>query len=370
LRFEPAKTTDAPVWRVRGVLLPDDEVHDLYLVGDRVTLQPQRGAQTLTEHGFILPGLIDAHCHIGLRTSGTPAADLTEAKALATANRSTGVLGIRDAGSPLPYPQLDDDPDMPRLVRAGRHLAPPGRYVPTVAAECTPAQLPAAVTAEAAAGNGWIKLVADFFDPKPGDIAANWTPTAVQDAIRLAHRLGVRVAAHTLGHTAIEPLITAGVDSIEHGTGLTEPLIDLMARNGTALVPTMLAVDSMRHVAAVAETSYPAYTATLRGALERFPHLVRDAHDAGVPIYIGTDAGCEVRHGRIVEEILTLHRRTGIPAGELLASASWRARDWLNLGQLTEGGPADLTIYDHDPRRDLAALRAPTRVVLRGRVVR
>jgi imidazolonepropionase-like amidohydrolase len=192
----------------------------------------------------------------------------------------------------------------------------------------------------------------------------------VQDAIRVAHRLGVRVAAHTLGHTAIEPLITAGVDSIEHGIGLTEPLIDLMARNGTALVPTMLAVDTMRHVAALAETSYPEYAATLRAALERFPHMIRSAHDAGVPIYIGTDAGCEVRHGRIVEEIITLHHRTGIPASDLLAAASWRGRDWLHLGGLTEGGAADLTIYDHDPRHDLAALRTPTRVILRGRIVR
>ena len=356
-------------WRVRGVVLPDDEVRDVYLVGDRVTLEPQPGADTLIDGGFILPGLVDAHCHIGLRTSGAPVADTAEAAGLATVDRDTGVLGLRDAGSPLPYPELRDRPDLPRLVRAGRHLAPPGRYVPGVALECTPDELPSAIATQAALGDGWVKVVADFFDADRDGIVANWPADVLRDAVRTAHELGVRVAAHTLGGAAVEALVAAGIDSVEHGTGLTEPLIATMARHGTALVPTVLAVDSMRHVAALAERDHPGYAADLRRSLDRFPDIVRAAHDAGVPIYVGTDAGCEVRHGRIVEEMLALHRRTGIPADAVLAAASWNARDWLGLGRLTEGGPADLTVYAHDPRLELTTLRTPVRVVLRGRVL-
>jgi imidazolonepropionase-like amidohydrolase len=51
---------------VRGVVLPDDEVRDLYLVGDRVTFDPVPDAETIASEGFVLPGLVDAHCHLGI----------------------------------------------------------------------------------------------------------------------------------------------------------------------------------------------------------------------------------------------------------------------------------------------------------------
>jgi imidazolonepropionase-like amidohydrolase len=55
---------------------------------------------------------------------------------------------------------------------------------------------------------------------------------------------------------------------------------------------------------------------------------------------------------------------------DALAAGSWRARAWLGLGGIEEGAPADLVVYDADPRADLQVLRAPSRIVLRGRVVR
>jgi imidazolonepropionase-like amidohydrolase len=59
----------------------------------------------------------------------------------------------------------------------------------------------------------------------------------------------------------------------------------------------------------------------------------------------------------------------GIPAVDVLASASWRAREWLGFPGLVEGGLADLVVYPEDPRTDLRVVRAPRRIVLRGRVV-
>ena len=106
-------------WHVRGVVLPDDELIDLWLVGDRVTREPVADAVTLSDGGYILPGLVDAHCHLGIRPGGGPIESLDEARALAAIDRDRGVLAIRDAGSPYPYPELDGDPDMPRLARAG-----------------------------------------------------------------------------------------------------------------------------------------------------------------------------------------------------------------------------------------------------------
>jgi imidazolonepropionase-like amidohydrolase len=100
-----------------------------------------------------------------------------------------------------------------------------------------------------------------------------------------------------------------------------------------------------------------------------FPGVVRAAHEAGVPIYVGTDAGGGIRHGLAAEEMLLLHS-AGIPAADVLASASWRAREWLGFPGLVEGGLADLVVYPSDPRTDLAVVRHPRRIVLRGTVVR
>ena len=58
-----------PGQRFRGPVLPDGEVRDLYVVDGRITLEAQAGAETVAE-GWIVPGLVDAHCHIGLDDHG------------------------------------------------------------------------------------------------------------------------------------------------------------------------------------------------------------------------------------------------------------------------------------------------------------
>jgi imidazolonepropionase-like amidohydrolase len=59
----------------------------------------------------------------------------------------------------------------------------------------------------------------------------------------------------------------------------------------------------------------------------------------------------------------------GIPQREVIAQASWRGREWLGLPGLVEGAPGDLIVYEADPRRDLAAVMSPQRMILRGAVV-
>jgi imidazolonepropionase-like amidohydrolase len=59
----------------------------------------------------------------------------------------------------------------------------------------------------------------------------------------------------------------------------------------------------------------------------------------------------------------------GIPQADVIAQASWRAREWLGLPGLEEGAPADLIVYATDPRCDLSALYSPQRTVLRGAVL-
>jgi imidazolonepropionase-like amidohydrolase len=355
---------------VRGVLLPEDEVRDLWLVGDRVSPEPVPGAETVFDGGFILPGLVDAHCHIGMTPDGAPVSGLDQARELAATDRDAGVLAIRDAGSPYPYPELDHHPEVPRLARAGRHVAPVKRYLRDIGIEVPAGEVAATVTRQAAAGNGWVKLVGDWIDRDRGDLAPAWDAATLAGAVAAAHAAGVRMTTHTFGEEAVAVLVRAGIDCVEHGTGLSPDLIDELARRGTALVPTMLNVATFDQIAARAEEKFPAYAAHMRALAARFPAVVRAAVEAGVPVYVGTDAGGGVAHGLAVAEMLALHERAGMTPAEVLRAGSWGARAWLGFPGLEPGGLADLVGYDTDPRADLRVLREPRRIILRGRVRR
>jgi imidazolonepropionase-like amidohydrolase len=100
----------------------------------------------------------------------------------------------------------------------------------------------------------------------------------------------------------------------------------------------------------------------------RVRQTVGAAVEAGVPVYAGTDAGGGIAHGRIVDEIVALHEM-GLSRTDALAAGSWHAREWLGFRGIEEGAAADVIVYDTDPRTDLAALRSPSRIVLRGRVI-
>jgi imidazolonepropionase-like amidohydrolase len=338
----------------------------VWLVGDRVTFEPVPGAVSVCDRGFILPGLVDAHCHIGI-TLGGPPATMAEAREAAFVDRAAGVLAIRDAGSPLPYgPAFDDDVDFPRLARAGRHIAAPRRYLRDIGVEVSAEDLDAEVRTQAAAGSGWVKLVGDWIDRSLGDLAPSWDGAALRSAVATAHREGARVAAHVFAEESVAALVRAGIDSVEHGTGLSDDDIAVMAEKGTALVPTLLNVRTFDRIAAQAQEKFPTYAAHMLALRDRMPGVVRKAHEAGVPLYVGTDAGGSLEHGLAVQEMLLL-AEAGLSNEEVLRAGSWGAREWLGFPGLVEGGLADLVVYGEDPRKDLRTLLAPVALILRGR---
>ncbi|MBA3489364.1 MAG: amidohydrolase family protein, partial [Longispora sp.] len=202
-----------------------------------------------------------------------------------------------------------------------------------------------------------------------GDLAPAWDAETMTAAIETAHAMGVRVAAHTFDEEAVSILVRGGVDSVEHGTGLSVELIDQMATQGTVLIPTMINIETFEGIARQADGKFPGYAAHMRELQRRFPEVVAAAHSAGVPIFVGTDAGGGINHGLAAEEMMLLHERAGMSAVDVLAAASWKAREWLGFGGLTEGGPADLVVYDRDPRLDLSVVREPRRIILRGKVI-
>ncbi|GAA1924724.1 amidohydrolase family protein [Nocardioides lentus] len=348
--------------RIAGPVLPDGEVRELYVVDGRVTYERQPGAETLAE-GWVVPGLVDAHCHLGLDDDGPvgPA----EVEEQAVADRDGGALLIRDCGSAADTRWVQERDDLPRLIRCGRHLAAHRRYIRGYAHEVEPAELAAYAAAEARRGDGWVKLVGDWIDRGEGDLAPSFPAAAFAAAIDAAHAEGAKVTAHCFGRDVLPGLIDAGIDCLEHGTGLTEDLVEAMVAHGTALVPTVMQLDKFPEHAAAGAERFPDYAATMADLYERMPATLMAAHEAGVPLYAGSDGGGISRHGNLAGEVVALHR-IGLSPHDALGAASWRARAWLGHPGLEEGAPADLVVYPADPLADLSVLASPSRVVLRG----
>ncbi|MEU2557794.1 amidohydrolase family protein [Streptomyces longispororuber] len=361
--------SDHAVLHVKGRVLvgPEDVRDELWVVGGRVTFERPVAAQdVVTVRGWALPGLVDAHCHVGLDAHGPVPAEEAEKQALT--DRDAGALLLRDAGSPSDTRWIDDREDLPKIIRAGRHIARTRRYIRNYAHEIEPDDLVAYVAREARRGDGWVKLVGDWIDREEGDLTACWPRGAVEAAIAEAHRLGARVTAHCFAEDSLRDLVEAGIDCVEHATGLTEDTIPLFAERGVAIVPTLVNIATFPRLAAGGEKKFPKWADHMRRLHARRYDTVRAAYDAGVPVFAGTDAGGSLAHGLVAGEVAEL-TRAGIPALDALSATTWAARAWLGRPGLVEGAPGDLVVYEDDPRADVRVLAAPRRVVVNGRVV-
>ena len=352
--------------RLGGVVLPEGEYRDLWVVDGVIRTEPIADARTVATGVWLMPGLVYSLCHVGLERQGAVPDERAEQHALA--ERAAGALLLRDAGSPADTRWIDQRADLPKIIRAGRHIARPKRYLRNYGEEVEPNELVAEVERQAARGDGWVKLVGDWIDRDIGDLTPLWPTDVAGAAISRAHELGCRVTAHVFGEQAVSELVAAGIDGIEHGTGIDDATIVLMAEHQVALVPTMIQLDQFEMYAQSGEDKYPAYARHMRALyatrLERFAKAL----DAGVPIYAGTDAGGFIAHGLVGKEIAALGEFSSTEYA--LGAGSWRARAWLGCpSRLTEGAPADLVVFDTDPRSDLAVLSAPLHVILRGALI-
>jgi imidazolonepropionase-like amidohydrolase len=357
----------ATVLHLRGpVLVGLDEVRDsAWVVGGRLTFEAPTspGAGVVGLDGWVVPGMVDAHCHVGLGPHG--AVDKATAEQQAIDDRAAGTLLIRDAGSPADTRWIDDRPDLPKLIRAGRHIARTRRYLRNFAHEVEPDELVERVRIEAKAGDGWVKLVGDWIDRDLGDLAPCWPREVLTEAIAAAHDEGARVTAHCFGQESLYDFAAAGSDCVEHATGLEAATVEQFAMQGIAIVPTLVNIATFPQIAEPARERFPAYHRRMLDLHARRYDTIGAAHDAGIPIYLGTDAGGSLRHGLAAQEAVEL-ARAGLGALGALDSAAYAARRWLGRPGLEEGVDADLLVLDADPREDITALGRPRHIVLRG----
>jgi imidazolonepropionase-like amidohydrolase len=327
----------------------------LFAAGDRWTSDAVPGAELVAE-GWLLPGLVDAHTHPGAEAPGK-ALEEAVLRADLREHVAAGVTMIRApglAGDPPGWFGRDDD--VPRAVHAGPWIAQHGQFFDGWGRRAGHAEFRQLAAAQAER-TGWAKVIADWL---PGD--APLPASVLREVVAAVHAVGGRVAVHSQHAAGGAAAVEAAVDSLEHGMCLDPGLLPQMARQGTALTPTLSVITGslaeVRQRPDGPRKDWYLAGATVHGQLAAL------AAEAGVTILAGTDSRpC----GRVIDEIRAL-AEAGVPAHQAIGAASWAARGYLGMAGLTEGAPADAVIYDADPRRDLSQLAAPRAVVLRGQI--
>lgn len=362
-----------PSLHIRATLLPyGDAPQDLWIVDGRIHLTPQPNADELApEGGFLAPGLVDAHTHLHFVDSPTARKGPSVIADNRRRHLQAGTLLLRDLGATADdVLNLSDDDGLPPVQAAGQSLLVEERFPFFVTAA---KELPSAATAQARAGARWVKIFADWpgwpgkqQEPNFGPYDPVTYPTeTLASTVIAAHAAGARVAIHAFGYEAAKAGIDAGVDSIEHGWGLDELLIDRMAAAGIGWVPMVGIAPLMLQGAQRTSEPLPGQVDWIRQRLTVMATTLNYALQRDVAVLAGTDWFPTVT---LADELVMLHE-LNVSNTNAIAMATSIARRFLGVPALDEGAPADLVLFREDPRDDLARIRSPELVMLRGQQV-
>ncbi len=385
--------SDAPQSGV-GILIEGDRIK---AVGPIAQVQGQaRGARVIDlSQMTVLPGLIDAHTHLLLQ--GDPTAQSYNEQLLYQSTPYRAILAARNARIALEhgftairdletegamYADVDvkhavDRAEIPgpRIFAATRAMAPTGLY--PIVSDNWELELPhgvqpvdgvegarLAVRQQVAHGADWIKFYSDrryYFTPD--SVLHSWvnfTDDEARAIVEEAHRLGRKVAAHAIGSDGIAAALRAGVNTIEHGDGMTDSLLDVLLAKGVYWVPTVT-------------VAY--YVAGPRGGVwgpmvEHQRRAFARGLKKGVRIVLGTDVGgfpwTELNQAKEFEYYVQygMTPMQAIKSGTSLAAELLGQRD---LGVVAAGAYADLVAVAGDPLKDVTEL-SRVRFVMKGGV--
>ncbi len=378
-----------------GILIEGERIK---AVGPLAQVQAQAPNARVVDLGqmTVLPGLIDAHTHLLLQGDVTSQEYEDQLLKQSTAYRAIlaarnarlslehGFTAIRDVETEgAMYADVDvklaiDRGEIPgpRIFASTRAMAPTGMYPITTAnweLELPHGVQPVdgvdnarlAVRQQVQHGADWIKYYSDrryYFTPD--SVLHSWvnfTDAEAKAIVDETHRLGRMVAAHAIGSDGIAAALRAGVNSIEHGDGLTDSLMDVMVRNNVYWVPTVTVGVHVLPRGGV----WPALVNLERRAFGR-------ALRRGVKIAMGTDVGgfpwTEINQAKEFEYYVQygMTPMQAIQSGTTVAAALLGQEQ--NFGAIAPGLYADIIAVAGDPTRDITELQR-VKFVMKGGAV-
>jgi imidazolonepropionase-like amidohydrolase len=378
-----------------GILIEGERIK---AVGPLAQVQGQAGSARVIDllQMTVLPGLIDTHTHLLLQ--GDITSQEYEDQILKQSIAYRAILAARNAGLALQhgFTTIRDvetegamyaDVDVklavnrgeipgPRIFASTRAMAPTGMY---------PVQTPnweldlphgvqtvdgvenarLAVRQQVQHGADWIKYYSDrryYFTPD--SVLRSWvnfTDAEAKAIVDETHRLGRMAAAHAIGTDGIAAALRAGANTIEHGHGLTDSLMDVMVRNNVYWVPTVTVGVHVTPRGGV----WPALVQLERRAFGR-------ALRRGVKIALGTDVGgfpwTEINQAKEFEYYVQygMTPMQAIQSGTSVAAALLGQEQ--NIGALAPGLYADIVAVARDPTRDITELQR-VKFVMKGGTV-
>ncbi|WP_066780914.1 metal-dependent hydrolase family protein [Sphingomonas sp. CCH5-D11] len=369
---------------------------------------PEAGAELVALNDkFVLPGLIDLHVHL-LGIGGDPmrarltalntevADDVLYGAGNAKATLNAGFTTVRDlGGEPRSIRALRDavergDVMGPTIVNAGTAISVTGGHgdplnglaepyahavAQTVDNTCDgPADCVRATRRQVGLGAQVIKITATggVLSNVSGGLGRAFTPEEMKAIVDTAHGLGRKVAAHSHAAEGTKAALTAGVDTIEHGSFIDDETIAMFKKTGAYLVPTEIAP-----VAAVAQARAgmlpPAVLPKAEAAAAAMQESHRKAYKAGVKFAFGTDSGVS-KHGDNGQEFALLVEKVGMTPAEAIRIATVTAAEVLGqgnaIGTIEPGKTADIIAVDSSPLADVRQLERVRFVMHKGAVAK
>ena len=348
----------------------------------------------------VLPGFIDTHTHVLLQ--GDITAEEYDAQLLKQSIPYRAILAARNAHIALSHGftairDLETEGAMyadvdvktaiangevpgPRMQVATRAMTPTGMYpllgyswelkVPTGVQYVDGAEgARKAVREQAMYGADWIKYYSDrrYHFESDGILHSmvNFTDEEAKAIVDEAHRIGKKVAAHAIGSDGIAAALRAGVDTIEHGHGLTEALMDEMARGGIYWVPT---ITVGVYVAPGGRSGNWPKMAELQR--ENFPKAIKK----GVKIALGTDAGGFDWKALNEAKEFEYYVQYGMTPMQAIRAGTSTAAELLGwgdqVGTIEAGKWADIVAVSGDPLKDIKELQNIKFVMKGGTIYR
>ena len=370
-----------------SVLVENEKIIAVAAAGE--ALQVELDAEQIDAGGgTILPGFFDAHVHVMLQI-GKLEAELAEPFSLrffkaAGHMRQTleaGITAVRDAGgADLGLKQAWEQGLVagPRLQISTAVLGITGGHVdgwhpsgnslsyfngypgmPDGICDGVP-EVRKKVREVLRAGADVVKICATggVLSPTDHPEFTQFSPAELQAIVQeAAYRRDIKVMAHAQGAEGIKQAVRAGIHSIEHGIFLDDEAIDLMLEKGTFLVPTLLAPVAVLEIGE--EGGMPEYGLNkAREIIDVHRESIRRAHEAGVKIALGTDAGV-MPHGTNLRELPLLVGAGLTPMEAIVAGTQTGAQclGWDELlGTVEPGKLADIIISSQDPLSDISSL--------------